>query len=122
MTPDEDLADLQAVEVSGSGLVWSDQAVLVQCAANPADIGDCDLDSRFVSTTAGSFTADYRVSALIDTGNHGPVDCRDPDACVLAVSSGYSASPAKSRRAARPRSRHRGDGGHDHDRARRRPG
>jgi hypothetical protein len=96
VTPDEDLTDLQAVEVSGSGLVWSNGAVLAQCAAGPTDIDDCEPDFTFVVTTGGSFTADYPVSAVIDTWNHGPVDCRDPGACVLAVSSSYSTSPAKS--------------------------
>jgi LPXTG-motif cell wall-anchored protein len=97
VTPDDQLADLQAVEVSGSGLVWSDHAVVVQCVPAAADIDDCDFDTLTdVAVDAGSFTTDYLVSAVMDTGNSGPIDCREAGACVLAVSSGYSTSPAKS--------------------------
>ena len=97
VAPNEQLADFQTVEVGGAGLVWSDHAVVVQCVSAPANIDDCDFETVVdVAVDAGSFTADYAVSAVIDTGNGGPIDCREDGACVLAVSSGYSTSPAKS--------------------------
>ncbi|MGH9192134.1 MAG: neocarzinostatin apoprotein domain-containing protein, partial [Acidimicrobiales bacterium] len=97
VAPNEQLADFQTVEVGGSGLVWSDHAVVVQCVSAPANIDDCDFETVMdVAVDAGSFTAHYPVSAVIDTGNGGPIDCREDGACVLAVSSGYSTSPAKS--------------------------
>jgi predicted esterase len=98
VTPDEELTDLQTVEVSGSGLVWSDFARVAQCATAPLNVFDCDFDSVLDVDTrdSGSFTADFRVSAVIATENRDAVDCRSPGACVLAVMSTESTSPAKS--------------------------
>jgi acetyl esterase/lipase len=98
VTPDAELTDLQRVEVSASGLVWSDFARVAQCATAPVNIFDCDFDNMLDVDTrdSDSFTADFRVSAVIATENRDTVDCRLPGACVLAVLSTESTSPAKS--------------------------
>jgi LPXTG-motif cell wall-anchored protein len=97
VTPDQELTDLQTVEVSGSGVVWSDFARVAQCAKAPINIFDCDFDTMLDVDTrdTDSFTADFRVSAVIATENRDAVDCRLPGACVLALMSSESASPAK---------------------------
>ena len=97
VTPDEDLTDLQTVEVSASGVVWSDFARVAQCATAPVNIFDCDFANMLDVATldSDSFTTDFRVSAVIATDNRDAVDCRLPGACVLAVLSTESTSPAK---------------------------
>ncbi|HKA85785.1 MAG TPA: neocarzinostatin apoprotein domain-containing protein [Acidimicrobiales bacterium] len=98
VTPGEELTDLQTVEVSGSGLVWSDFARVAQCATAPVNIFDCDFENLLEVDTrdSDSFTTDFRVSAVIATENRDVVDCRRPGACVLALLSTESTSPAKS--------------------------
>jgi Neocarzinostatin family len=87
VTPDEDLTDLQTVEVSASGLVWSNFARVAQCATAPINIYDCDFDNMLDVDTqdSDSFTTDFPVSAVIGTENRDAVDCRLPGACVLAL-------------------------------------
>jgi LPXTG-motif cell wall-anchored protein len=98
VTPDHGLADLQTVEVSGAGMVWSHFARVAQCAAAPVNIFDCDFETMLDVDTVDSdtFTTDFLVSAVIGTENRDVVDCRRPGACVLALMSSESASPAKS--------------------------
>lgn len=95
--PDEPLTDGQTVTVNASGLVWSTQALVVHCVAEPTSPEDCDYaTASYVDLAEDTgFTQDYRVSALIETPTHGTVDCREVGGCALAVTSGSELSPAK---------------------------
>ncbi|HET9612099.1 MAG TPA: neocarzinostatin apoprotein domain-containing protein [Acidimicrobiales bacterium] len=102
VTPDTGLHDLASVTVEAAGLVWSDSAVVMQCAADPVDEDDCDYATAasVAVTAAGELDLDQVVLATIETFNRGPVDCREPGSCVLAVSSDYLRSPSKTATAA----------------------
>lgn len=102
VTPDTGLHDLASVTVEAAGLVWSDWAVVMQCVAAPIDEDDCDYATAasVAVTAAGEVSLDQVVLATIETFNRGPVDCREPGSCVLAVSGNYMRSPAKTATAA----------------------
>jgi len=85
VVPDVGLVDGQDVEVTGTG-VFGDGVNIVQCTAAPAGWGECDYEtSTFVESTGGSFTATFRVGAVIVTEDGGRADCRTAGACALAV-------------------------------------
>ncbi|HEX6419028.1 MAG TPA: neocarzinostatin apoprotein domain-containing protein [Acidimicrobiales bacterium] len=98
VTPDTDLGDLAAVEVEASGLVWSRYARIAQCAAPPAGVDDCDDATAMYAAVEpdGTLALDLAVLATIETYGRGEVDCREPGACVLAVSQDNLRTPAKS--------------------------
>jgi hypothetical protein len=100
VTPNEQLDDLESVQVGGSGFVWTLFAYLRQCVADPAGLGDCDRDqsrSVLLSESGDFFEGEVAVSALalIETRNHGIVDCREPDRCVIAATSPFSLVPER---------------------------
>src|ERR671910_1542079 len=98
VTPDDQLTALQPVTVAGSGLVWRNYGVLIQCAADASDASGCDFDTiaDFETSESGSFEVAYQVSSMIATGSHGTVDCRQPDSCVLVVTQDYTLAPQRS--------------------------
>lgn len=98
VTPDTDLADLATVTVEGSGFVWADEALVVQCAAEPVSTADCDgSTATYVELDdAGAFSAEVRALAIIGTEDGGSVDCRAPGSCVLVASSDWLRTPGKS--------------------------
>lgn len=102
VTPNTGLGDLASVTVEAAGLVWSDWAVVIQCAAAPTDEDDCDYATAasVEVTAAGGVSLDHVVLATIDTFDRGEVDCRAPGSCVLAVSGNYLRSPSKTATAA----------------------
>lgn len=100
VTPDSQLEDLQTVTAAASGLVWSNRGYIAQCAANPTSlVGDCSRQSGdlvFFQTTDGQVSTDYQVKAVIETDNHGTVDCQVPGSCVLAVTQDQFRIPERS--------------------------
>ena len=107
VSPAEGLDDLQEVAVAGSGFVWSDRAIVVQCAAGAAGTApfflyeDCDSDTTLdVAVADGALAVDYPASALIATERHGRVDCRQAGACEVVVTQGHGVVAGKLGRAA----------------------
>ncbi|HET6953781.1 MAG TPA: neocarzinostatin apoprotein domain-containing protein, partial [Acidimicrobiales bacterium] len=96
VSPADDLVDRQAVTVDVTGMVWSDWARLVQCAAGTVEPGGCDNETTaYVDVADGAFTAELPVSAVIDTWTMGAVDCRVPGSCVLVATSDFGQTPEK---------------------------
>lgn len=103
VTPDEQLDDLEGLQVSGSGFVWSIYADVLQCVADPTELGDCERDSSRSSSLSesGDFVAGGTAAvpipalAVIETRNHGIVDCREPDSCVMAATGPFSLVPER---------------------------
>ena len=95
--PHEGLVDGQEVTVTAAGLVWEDHGVALVCKADPsAGQADCDFNSLAFFEVAEDRTAtvQLRVTALIETGN-GVVDCREPEACAVVVTTDNGRSPRK---------------------------
>jgi Neocarzinostatin family len=89
--PDTGLSDGQTVTVSTQGTQFAVGSVMIQqCAAGPEArefIRRCDEGSAvFVPTDQqGGITAQFTVSATIDTPFNGPVDCRTSQ-CLIEIS------------------------------------
>jgi acetyl esterase/lipase len=98
VTPDSNLDDLASVTVEASGLVWNRHARIMQCVADPAGRDECDWTTGTYSDVSdtGSLTVEIQARSLLDIEGREPVDCRDPGACVVAVTSDDLRSPAKS--------------------------
>lgn len=96
VSPDEGLVDRQSVTVSASGLVWSTEARIQQCTADPVDLRDCGFDNDMGVPVAedGTYEGPFDLAAIIET-SQGVVDCREPDACVLVASQSEMLVPAK---------------------------
>lgn len=99
VSPRGPFRDLQPVTVTGTGLVWSNRGYLLQCVANPTSLtGDCDGREQFFhyfETTGGRFTLDTQVAAVIETDDHGQVDCRRPRSCVLVATQDELRTPQR---------------------------
>lgn len=96
VSPHEGLVHRQAVTVSASGLVWSSTAQIHQCAADPVDFRDCGFDNDMTVEIGEATTYEglFEAAAIIET-SQGTVDCREPGACVVAVSQSDMRIPAK---------------------------
>ncbi|HEY3000295.1 MAG TPA: neocarzinostatin apoprotein domain-containing protein, partial [Acidimicrobiales bacterium] len=94
--PATDLVDGQTVTVQAAGLVWTQSAVVIECAAGSTSSAGCDFDTiEYVDVGAdGTAAASVRVNALLATAD-GTVDCRLPGACVLAVTPDYGRTPER---------------------------
>lgn len=97
VTPHDGLTDYEEVTVEAGGFVWSNETYIFQCAADPTGYGDCDFETMtWVDTSdVSSFTQSFEASAVIDTGERGPVDCRTAGACVVAVTQDYMGASGK---------------------------
>ena len=95
VTPNTDLVDFQTVSATGSGFAANTSVVLLECEATAVDASGCDLGTLTYQNTdgTGSYTADFVVQRLINTGA-GQVDCA-PSLCVLA-SANFDATDAAS--------------------------
>ncbi|MDD9369943.1 MAG: neocarzinostatin apoprotein domain-containing protein, partial [Acidimicrobiales bacterium] len=97
IAPTEALTDVQVVNVTASGLVWSSDVLLIQCRAAAAlGQGDCDGDTATSLPVGddGSLATPFRVSAQIAVAGE-VIDCRTPGACVLVASADYLRSAEK---------------------------
>jgi LPXTG-motif cell wall-anchored protein len=94
--PQEGLVDGQQVRVTAAGLVWEDDGFALLCRANPTSSVDCDFNSSapFLVAEDRTATVQLHVTAFIETGN-GVVDCREPDACVVVVTTDRGRSTRK---------------------------
>jgi LPXTG-motif cell wall-anchored protein len=95
--PREGLVDGQEVTVTAEGLVWEDDGVAVLCRTDPRSANeDCDFNTLafFAVTDDRTATVQLRVTALIETGS-GVVDCREPEACVVVVTTDSGRSARK---------------------------
>jgi LPXTG-motif cell wall-anchored protein len=94
--PDDGLVDGQQVTVAAAGLVWEDDGLALVCKADPASSIDCDFNtaSDFQVAEDRTATVQLRVTAIIETGS-GTVDCREPGACVVVVTTDSGRSARK---------------------------
>ena len=94
--PDEGLVDGQTVTVSASGLVWENDGFALLCKAGLTSSSDCSFESLGFFEVAEDRTAavQLRVTTFIETGS-GVIDCREPGACVVAVTTDSGRSPRK---------------------------
>ncbi len=96
--PDEGLVDGQEVTVAAAGLAWEDDGFALQCQANPTSADDCDFTSAAPFEVAEDRTATVQLhaAALIETEtDSGVVDCREPGACVVVVTTDGGRSARK---------------------------
>lgn len=101
VVPSKGLDDGQTVAVTGSGWVRVQHGLdggavmVVQCAADLQDFGDCDPStSRSPQVDADAALAtEMPVYARIETNEGRAVDCRVAGQCVLAATSSDFASP-----------------------------
>lgn len=84
------LVDGGRAMVHGTGFVAGEELSLVQCAAQPIGIVDCDHDTSTKVTVApdGSFDATVPVYSLLRGWGRRP-DCRVEGSCVLAARVGF---------------------------------
>ncbi|HEY7071069.1 MAG TPA: neocarzinostatin apoprotein domain-containing protein [Acidimicrobiales bacterium] len=94
--PDEGLVDGQVVTVSAAGLVWEDDGFALLCKADLTSSSDCSFDALGFFTVAADRTAtvQLRMTTFIETGS-GVVDCREPGACAVVVTTDSGRSPRK---------------------------
>jgi acetyl esterase/lipase len=84
VVPDTGIADGQTVTVSVTGMVWRNDAVVFACPAAALDTCEA-FEGRGLTVTDGAGSVELPARAVVD-GADGPVDCREPGACVVVVS------------------------------------
>jgi hypothetical protein len=94
VTPNTDLVDFQTVSATGTGFPANTTVVVLQCDATAVDAAGCDLSTAVYPLTdaTGSYTTDFVVQRLINTGA-GEVDCA-PSNCILGSANFDASDPA----------------------------
>ena len=93
-TPNTNLVDFQTISATGTGFPANTTVVVLQCQVTAVDATGCDLSTLIypVTDATGSYTTDFVVQRLINTGA-GEVDCA-PSNCALGSANFDASDPA----------------------------
>ena len=86
VTPSTDLLDGDTVRVTGSGFDPDAPVALAECAVGLSPLGGCTPSYSGVTVAAdGTFATDLVVDRITYLPDGTPVDCAQPDACVVSA-------------------------------------